>query len=42
MALDLNAQSQIELRISARDLPNLDLMSKSDAFAVVLLQTGVQ
>jgi hypothetical protein len=40
--MDLNAQSQIELRLSGRNLPNLDTMSKTDAFAVVYLASGVR
>lgn len=39
-SMDYNAQSQVELRLCARKLPNLDLMSKSDAFAVVYLNSG--
>ena len=40
--MDLNAQSQLEIRISCKNLLNLDVTSKSDAFAVVYLATGVQ
>jgi len=30
---------QIELRLSARKLPNLDVLSKTDAFIVVLISS---
>lgn len=36
----MNAQSQVELRLQARHLPNKDMMSKTDAFAVVYLTSG--
>lgn len=36
----MNAQSQVELRLQARHLPNKDMLSKTDALAVVYLTSG--
>lgn len=38
--MDTEAYSEVALRLSAKDLPNADTLSKSDPFAVVYMKTG--
>jgi Ca2+-dependent lipid-binding protein len=38
--MDMNAHSEVELRFSCSNLPNMDVMSKTDAFVVIYLQNS--